>query len=89
MYFKQHGEASMTGAGGLKRVSPELLRQHHTPFPPIEIQRIIADHLDREIDHNDAVEREIEHSMTLMRERRAALISAAVTGQIPLEEMAG
>ncbi|SFE67487.1 restriction endonuclease subunit S [Nitrosomonas sp. Nm166] len=43
--FKQEGEASMTGAGGLKRVSPDLLRQHHLPLPAQENQRLIANYL--------------------------------------------
>lgn len=89
VHFKQHGEASMTGAGGLKRVSPELLRQHQTPLPPKDVQRTIADYLDHEIALNGTIKREIENSMMLMRERRAALITAAVTGQVPLEEMTG
>lgn len=87
VHFKREGEASMTGAGGLKRVSSDLLRQHHIPLPPTDVQRNIACHLDRETARIGAIKREIEQSMMLMRERRAALITAAVTGQIPLAEI--
>lgn len=77
--FKQEGEASMTGAGGLKRVSPDLLRQHHLPLPAQETQRLIANYLDRETARIDALIAEKEHMLALMEEKRAALISRAVT----------
>ena len=85
--FKQEGEASMTGAGGLKRVSPDIIREHHVLLPPRESQRIIADYLDRETKRIDALVAEKERSIELLKERRAALITAAVTGQISVEEM--
>jgi type I restriction enzyme S subunit len=77
--FKQEGEASMTGAGGLKRVSPDLLRQHHLPCPDGETQRLIADYLDRETACIDALVAEKEKMLALLEEKRAALISRAVT----------
>ncbi|QQG65013.1 restriction endonuclease subunit S [Desulfobulbus oligotrophicus] len=77
--FKQEGEASMTGAGGLKRVSPDLLRQHHLPYPDSETQRLIADYLDRETARIDALVAEKEKMLALLEEKRAALISRAVT----------
>lgn len=77
--FKQQGEASMTGAGGLKRVSPDLLRQHHLPFPEGKTQRLIADYLDRETARIDALVAEKEKMLALLEEKRAALISRAVT----------
>jgi type I restriction enzyme S subunit len=77
--FKQEGEASMTGAGGLKRVSPDLLRQHHLPFPEEKTQRLIADYLDCETARIDALVAEKEKMLALLEEKRAALISCAVT----------
>lgn len=77
--FKQEGEASMTGAGGLKRVSPDLLRQHHLPCLDGETQRLIADYLDRETARIDALVAEKEKMLALLEEKRAALISRAVT----------
>lgn len=77
--FKQDGEASMTGAGGLKRVSPDLLRQHHLPCPDNETQRLIAGYLDRETARIDALVAEKEKMLALLEEKRAALISRAVT----------
>ncbi|TLP75280.1 restriction endonuclease subunit S [Pseudomonas nitroreducens] len=77
--FKQDGEASMTGAGGLKRVSPDVLRKHHLPFPCPDIQRLIANYLDRETARIDGLIAEKEHMQALLEEKRAALISRIVT----------
>lgn len=76
--FKQEGEASMTGAGGLKRVSPDLLRQHHLPVPPQETQRAIANYLDHETARIDGLIAEKERMLALLEEKRAALISRVV-----------
>jgi len=77
--FKQDGEASMTGAGGLKRVSPDVLRQHHLPCPTQDIQRRIANYLDRETTCIDGLIAEKERMLALLEEKRAALISRVVT----------
>lgn len=77
--FKQDGEASMTGAGGLKRVSPDVVRQHHLPYPSQDIQRRIASYLDRETAHIDGLIAEKESMLALLEEKRAALISRVVT----------
>lgn len=77
--FKQDGEASMTGAGGLKRVSPDVLRQHHLPCPSQDIQRLISNYLDRETACIDGLIAEKERMLALLEEKRAALISRVVT----------
>lgn len=77
--FKQDGEASMTGAGGLKRVSPDVLRQHRLPFPSLDVQRLIADYLDRETARIDRLIAAKERMLALLDEKRAALISRVVT----------
>ena len=77
--FKQEGEASMTGAGGLKRVSPDIIREHHVFLPLRENQHIIADYLDRETKRIDALVAEKERILALLAEKRAALISHSVT----------
>ena len=77
--FKQDGEASMTGAGGLKRVSPDVLRQHHLPWPSQAIQRLIANYLDRETARIDGLIAEKERMLALLEEKRTALISRVVT----------
>jgi len=49
------------------------------PLPPLEIQRLIADYLDRETTRIDALVAEKERMVALLEEKRAALISRAVT----------
>jgi type I restriction enzyme S subunit len=77
--FKQEGEASMTGAGGLKRVSPDVLRQHHVPFPSQDVQGIIANYLDRETARIDGLIDEKQRMLALLEEKRVVLISRVVT----------
>lgn len=50
--------------------------------PPFAEQRRIATELDRNVRMLDALVSEAEAAITLLQERRAALISAAVTGKI-------
>jgi type I restriction enzyme S subunit len=48
-------------------------------FPDLETQRLIADYLDRETARIDALVAEKEKMLTLLEEKRSALISQAVT----------
>ncbi|MGF1781216.1 restriction endonuclease subunit S [Vibrio fluvialis] len=54
------------------------------PLPPPDEQATIAAALDRETARIDALIGKAEHSITLLKERRSAFITAAVTGQIDL-----
>ena len=51
-------------------------------FPPLEEQAAIALHLEHQTHALDALISEAERAIALLKERRAALISAAVTGKI-------
>jgi len=55
--------------------------------PPILEQRRIVEDLDRAISSSKVLCGSLGESITLAKERCAALITAAVTGQIPQEEM--
>jgi len=55
--------------------------------PDMASQHVIVEHIIRETVKLDALVAATERSIDLLNERRAALISAAVTGQIPLAEM--
>lgn len=59
-------------------------RQVRLPKPKIDEQKRIAQFLDRETARIDALSRKTEHSVNLLKERRSAFITAAVTGQIDL-----
>lgn len=50
-------------------------------LPPPDEQRRIADHLDEQLSRVDTLIEKAEEHITLAKERRAALITAAVTGQ--------
>ena len=54
------------------------------PKPGSDEQMQIAKFLDQETARIDALTRTTEQSITLLKERRAAFITAAVTGQIDL-----
>lgn len=56
--------------------------------PPPSEQRLIVDFLDRETAELDAAIADAREAIALSRERRAALISAAVTGKIDVREHA-
>lgn len=77
--FKQEGVASMTGAGGLKRVSPDLLSKHSVVLPPPEIQTKIAKYLDRKTTEIDQLIAAKKNLLKLLDEKKRALIARAVT----------
>lgn len=77
--FRNHGEASMYGAGGQKRVPDDFVRNFYTAFPPLPEQTAIASFLDRETGKIDALIAEQEKLLVLLAEKRQATISHAVT----------
>lgn len=58
------------------------------PMPSLDEQRRIAAHLDNQMEKIDTTLAETERFVELSRERRSALITAAVTGQINVREVA-
>lgn len=80
--FRQLGTSEMYGAGGQKRVPLEFLQNVRIPLPPLSEQRAIADFLDQQTQRIDTIIEKTKYSIELLKEKRSALISAAVTGQI-------
>ncbi|MBL7235014.1 MAG: restriction endonuclease subunit S [Komagataeibacter hansenii] len=80
--FRKPAEASMYGAGGQKRVSERFVRDFSISLPPLPEQQAIASFLDLECRKIDTLIAEQKAMLALCKERRAALISAAVTGKI-------
>ena len=70
-----------------KRINVEEIRNLTVPMPPIEEQAIIANWLKENVSGLDALLRESQHAIDLLKERRAALISAAVTGKIDVRTL--
>ena len=77
--FRNLGESHMYGAGGQKRVSDGFVRNFATAFPPTSEQAQIATFLDRETAKIDALVAEQRRLMELLKEKRQAVISHAVT----------
>jgi len=67
---------------GLANLNGELLGELHVPIAPASEQRVLLDHLDEETARIRRLVGEVGTSSALLRERRSALITAAVTGQI-------
>lgn len=63
------------------------LKAFRIPLPPLEEQRRIVAYLDDETVKIDALIAETERFIELALERRSALVTAAVTGQIDVREM--
>ncbi len=80
--FRNIGESHMYGAGGQKRVPDDFVRNFATGFPPVSEQIAITDFLESELAKFDTLTTEAQRAIDLLQERRTALISAAVTGQI-------
>jgi type I restriction enzyme S subunit len=69
--------------GGTKQqLALDDIRELKIPLPPLDEQRHIADYLDEQTVKIDTLIAETETFIDLARERRSALITAAVTGQI-------
>lgn len=88
--FRSIGAAYMYGAGGQKRVPDDFIRNFSHPIPPLGDQRAIAAFLDRETARIDALIEKKRRQIELLQEKRAALISHAVTkGLDPTAPMKG
>jgi type I restriction enzyme S subunit len=74
-------EALVKGAG-LPRLSIQNLLKVVGVIPPLEEQRTIVAALHRTVGNADSLVAEATEAVRLLQERRAALISAAVTGKI-------
>lgn len=77
--FRSIGESYMYGAGGQKRVPDAFVRNFATAFPPPSEQTQIAAFLDRETAKIDGLVAEQRRLMELLKEKRQAVISHAVT----------
>ena len=72
----------------MPHLTADKLSKIPMPLPPLDEQRAIADYLDEQTAKIDTLIAETERFIELARERRAALITAAVTGQIDVREAA-
>lgn len=68
------------------RLYPEGLYEAWLPIPPLDEQQAIVKHVQIETQILDALVGATERTVTLLQERRSALILAAVTGQLEIME---
>lgn len=73
---------SMAKGATFKEITLDALRRTPLLLPPKEEQLEIAELVEREAGKLDSLGVEAERAIVLLRERRGALIAAAVTGQI-------
>ena len=71
-----------------KTIRPGPFLSIQVPRPKADVAKKIVDHLDRITTRIDALIAKTERSIGLLRERRTALITAAVTGKIDLRNAA-
>lgn len=84
--FRKNGVAAMTGAGGLKRVPDEFVRNFEFYLPDLETQASIVATVRRRLETIDELVGRAQRAVRLLAERHTALIAATVTGKIDVQE---
>jgi type I restriction enzyme S subunit len=72
----------------ISHLPAEKFREYRFAFPPLTEQAEIVASLNRDTARIDLLTEKTQRSIDLLKERRAAFITAAVTGQIDLRESA-
>ncbi|MEO8298529.1 MAG: restriction endonuclease subunit S, partial [Burkholderiales bacterium] len=85
--FVAHFSPETTGVS-VPHISPYQISNFVIPIPPANEQATIVGHLSDQFGAFAGLIKEASAAIDLLRERRAALISAAVTGQIDVRALA-
>lgn len=85
--FEAHFTPETTGVS-VPHISGEQILSFVIPVPPLDEQQQICEFLESELANLDALNNQSELAIDLLKERRTALISAAVTGKIDVREAA-
>ncbi|MBZ5636916.1 MAG: restriction endonuclease subunit S [Acidobacteriia bacterium] len=80
--FRSESTGLGTGSSGFLRLYSESFLSLWFPCPPLKEQRDIVKRISQEASELDSLRSATERSVSLLKERRTALIKAAVTGQI-------
>lgn len=70
----------------MQNISQSVIRDMPMPRPSIDEQRVIVAKVEDVVHDTSRLINEGLRAITLLKERRAALISAAVTGKIDVRE---
>lgn len=84
---KRYFESRAKRSTNLASISGSNIKELPVPLPPVSEQLAIQNFLAVRHSRLETLCGELRDSLRLLTERRAALITAAVTGQLPLEEM--
>ncbi len=79
--FKQMACSTMTGTGGLKRVSSYFVKNCYIHFPPIQEQQQIANYLDKKCSAIDSAISKKQAIIEKLTEYKKSLIYEVVTGK--------
>jgi type I restriction enzyme S subunit len=79
--FQHYVEPDLTGVS-VPHISPEQILNFQIPLPPLREQQLISEYINDEFSKISALTEQSNASVSLLQERRSALISAAVTGKI-------
>jgi type I restriction enzyme S subunit len=80
--FRSESTGLGTGSSGFLRLYSESFLSLWLPYPPASEQAAILAHIENELAKLGAIGGATERTVALLKERRAALISAAVTGKM-------
>jgi type I restriction enzyme S subunit len=81
-------ERDATGASSsMQNIGQDSVRNLWLTLPPLDEQHSIVTYIDATTAKLDTVRSATEHTIALLKERRAALIAAAVTGQLTVPEL--
>lgn len=83
-FYRPHWMISAESSRKDANISQELVRNAPMPLPPLREQEEIVGALRSFLSRHDAVRAATERSIVLIKERRAALISTAVTGALKI-----
>ena len=86
-YFKNNGIASMTGTGGLKRVSPKVVRNISLTLPSIVEQLKIVEFISAKCTSIDKLINTTQNEINLIQEYKTSLISSVVTGRVDVRDV--
>jgi type I restriction enzyme S subunit len=84
----QEGVSQNWSFGTQQNIGMGVIGDLHVTVPSLAEQRSIAGYIKDGIARIDSLAQKTQHSIDLLKERRAAFITAAVTGQIDLRESA-
>jgi type I restriction enzyme S subunit len=76
----------LTFGATIRTIGMDDVKELDAPIPPVEEQRAIVNAIRTELERHDVLRARLQEQIARLREYRQTLISAAVTGQLPVRE---